>query len=77
MWSTRRGTQPGSPIYGMPILNVDEAQTVRHVAEAQHGQWFRCASTTPLFYDPKTLMYFGNTRRVSVAGLLQAVKEQG
>jgi proton-translocating NAD(P)+ transhydrogenase subunit beta len=66
--------QPGSPIYGMPILNVDEAKTVVVLKRSMASGF--AGIDNPLFYEPKTLMYFGDAHE-SVAKLLSAVKEQG
>jgi len=65
--------QPGSPIYGMPILNVDEAKTIVVLKRSMASGF--AGIDNPLFYDPKTLMYFGDAHE-SVAKLLSAVKEQ-
>ncbi len=63
--------QPGSPIYGMPILNVDHARNVvvlkRSMAPGFAG------IDNPLFTDPKTVMLFGDARE-SVEKLVGAVK---
>ncbi len=64
---------PGSPIYGMPILNVDQAQTTvvlkRSMATGFAGV------DNPLFYEPKTLMLFGDAR-ASIVALTSEVKQQ-
>ena len=67
-------TQSNSPIFGMPILNADEAKTVVVLKRSMASGF--AGIDNPLFYDPKTLMYFGDAHE-SVAKLLQAVKEQG
>ena len=63
--------QPGSPIYGMPILDVDKAHNVvvikRSLATGFAGV------DNPLFYDPKTTMLFGDAKE-SVLKLISAVK---
>jgi NAD(P) transhydrogenase subunit beta len=63
--------QPGSPIYGMPILNVDHARNVvvlkRSMAPGFAG------IDNPLFTDPKTVMLFGDAKD-SVEKLIAAVK---
>jgi len=63
--------QPGSPIYGMPILNADHARNVvvlkRSMAPGFAG------IDNPLFTDPKTVMLFGDAKS-SVEKLITAVK---
>ena len=65
--------QANSPIYGMPILNVDQAKTVvvlkRSMATGFAGV------DNPLFYKPNTLMLFGDARQ-SIDQLLAEVKRQ-
>jgi len=61
-----------SPIYGMPILDVDKAHNVvvikRSLATGFAGV------DNPLFYDPKTAMLFGDAKS-SVGDVLAEVKE--
>jgi H+-translocating NAD(P) transhydrogenase subunit beta len=51
-----------SPIYGMPILNVDHARTVMVVKRSLRPGF--AGIENELFYDPKTLMLFGDARDV-------------
>jgi NAD(P) transhydrogenase subunit beta len=64
-------SQPGSPIYGMPILNVDQAKQVvvmkRSMATGFAGV------DNPLFVEPHTVMLFGDAKE-SVLKLVTAVK---
>jgi H+-translocating NAD(P) transhydrogenase subunit beta len=66
-------SQPGSPIYGMPILNVDQAKTVvvlkRSMATGFAG------IDNPLFYEPNTLMLFGDARD-SLQKLVAEIKHE-
>ncbi|MBX5474364.1 MAG: NAD(P)(+) transhydrogenase (Re/Si-specific) subunit beta [Thermoleophilia bacterium] len=61
----------GSPIYGMPILNVDEAQTVVVLKRSMNPGF--AGIENPLFYNPKTVMLFGDAKE-SITKLIQDVK---
>jgi NAD(P) transhydrogenase subunit beta len=62
---------PSSPIYGMPILNVDHAQSIivlkRSMAAGFSGV------ENELFYHPRTTMLFGDARQ-SIEKLIAEVK---
>jgi NAD(P) transhydrogenase subunit beta len=60
-----------SPIYGMPILNVDQARNVL-VLKRGKGTGF-AGIENALFHDPKTSMLFGDAKD-SLAKLVSAVK---
>ncbi|HWK89578.1 MAG TPA: NAD(P)(+) transhydrogenase (Re/Si-specific) subunit beta [Longimicrobium sp.] len=64
-------TDQGSPIYGMPILNVDQAQSVivlkRSMAAGYSGV------ENELFYHPRTAMLFGDAK-ASITTLVSEVK---
>jgi NAD(P) transhydrogenase subunit beta len=64
-------TNQGSPIYGMPILNVDEAQTVVVLKRSMNPGF--AGVENPLFYNPKTVMLFGDAK-ASIVQLIQDVK---
>src|SRR5579884_605984 len=61
----------GSPIYGMPILNVDEAQTVVVLKRSMNPGF--AGIENPLFYNPKTVMLFGDAKE-SITKLAADVK---
>jgi H+-translocating NAD(P) transhydrogenase subunit beta len=61
----------GSPIYGMPILNVDDAQTVVVLKRSMNPGF--AGIENPLFYNPKTVMLFGDAK-ASIVQLVQDVK---
>jgi NAD(P) transhydrogenase subunit beta len=65
-------TKKDSPLYGMPILNVDYARTVMFVKRSM-GAGF-AGEANPLFFDDKTMMVFGDAKAV-VTGLVKALKE--
>ena len=61
----------GSPIYGMPILNVDQAQTVVVLKRSMNPGF--AGIENPLFYNPKTVMLFGDAKE-SIDKLIGDVK---
>ncbi len=61
----------GSPIYGMPILNVDDAQTVVVLKRSMNPGF--AGIENPLFYNPKTVMLFGDAK-ASIVQLVADVK---
>ena len=62
---------PGSPIYGMPILNVDEAHNVVFLKRSMRPGF--AGIDNELLYDPKTIMLFGDAKE-SLTKLVAAVK---
>jgi NAD(P) transhydrogenase subunit beta len=63
----------GSPIYGMPILNVDEAQSVVVLKRSMNPGF--AGIENPLFVNPKTVMLFGDAKQ-SIEQLIAGVKAQ-
>jgi NAD(P) transhydrogenase subunit beta len=61
----------GSPIYGMPILNVDDAQAVVVLKRSMNPGF--AGIENPLFYNPKTVMLFGDAK-ASIDELIADVK---
>jgi H+-translocating NAD(P) transhydrogenase subunit beta len=61
----------GSPIYGMPILNVDDAQAVVVLKRSMNPGF--AGIENPLFYNPKTVMLFGDAK-ASITQLTADVK---
>jgi NAD(P) transhydrogenase subunit beta len=62
---------PGSPIYGMPILNVDEASAVVFLKRSMRPGF--AGIDNSLLYNPKTTLLFGDAKD-SLTKLLAAVK---
>jgi len=60
-----------SPIYGMPILNVDSSQAVVVLKRSMNPGF--AGIENPLFYNPKTVMLFGDAKE-SIDKLIQDVK---
>ncbi len=64
-------TKPDSPIYGMPILNVDESQSVIILKRSMSSGF--AGIDNPLFYNPKTAMLFGDAKS-SVSDITEELK---
>ncbi len=63
--------EPGSPIYGMPILDVDKARNVVVIKRSMSPGF--AGIDNPLFYDPKTVMLFDDAK-AAMEKLIAAVK---
>lgn len=61
-----------SPLYGMPILNVDHARTVMIVKRSLASGF--AGEDNELFYDDRTMMVFGDAKKV-VTELVKTLKE--
>ncbi|HYO33396.1 MAG TPA: NAD(P)(+) transhydrogenase (Re/Si-specific) subunit beta [Nocardioidaceae bacterium] len=64
-------TTPGAPIYGMPILNVDEAKQIVFMKRSMRPGF--AGIDNELLFDPKTTLLFGDAKD-SMSKLLAAVK---
>tara|TARA_B100000287_G_scaffold434772_1_gene500324 strand:- start:2455 stop:3837 length:1383 start_codon:yes stop_codon:yes gene_type:complete len=64
--------EPGSPIYGMPIINVHNARTV-FVLKRSMSSGF-AGVQNPLFFKDNTRMLFGDAKE-SIGGLVSEFKE--
>jgi NAD(P) transhydrogenase subunit beta len=62
---------PGSPIYGMPILNVDQSKNIVFMKRSMRPGF--AGIDNELLYDPKTVMLFGDAKD-SLTKLVGAVK---
>jgi NAD(P) transhydrogenase subunit beta len=64
-------TTPSAPIYGMPILNADEAQQVVFMKRSMRPGF--AGIENELLFDPKTTLLFGDAKD-SLGKLLSSVK---
>jgi NAD(P) transhydrogenase subunit beta len=64
-------SSPGSPIYGMPIMNVDEAHNIVFLKRSMRPGF--AGIDNELLYDPKTVMLFGDAKD-SLTKLVASVK---
>jgi NAD(P) transhydrogenase subunit beta len=62
---------PGSPIYGMPILNADQAKNIIFMKRSMRPGF--AGIDNDLMFDPKTVMFFGDAKD-SLTKLVSAVK---
>jgi len=67
-------TRPDSPLYGMPILDVDKARTVVFIKRSM-GPGFSGVDNE-LFYLPKTMMVLGDAKKV-LTELLSSLRNMG
>ncbi len=65
-------TNPQSPIYGMPVLNVEEARTVFMLKRSMNPGF--AGIDNELFYKNNTLMVFGDAKK-TVEGFLASLEE--
>jgi H+-translocating NAD(P) transhydrogenase subunit beta len=63
--------EPGSPIYGMPILEVDQSGSVIVLKRSMASGF--AGIDNPLFYEPKTAMLFGDAKQ-SVSDITSEVQ---
>jgi H+-translocating NAD(P) transhydrogenase subunit beta len=64
-------TTPGAPIYGMPILNADEARQIVFMKRSMRPGF--AGIENDLLFDPKTTLLFGDAKD-SMGSLVNAVK---
>ena len=64
-------TDPASPIYGMPILNAEDAKNIVFMKRSMRPGF--AGIDNQLMFDPKTIMFFGDAKE-SLMKLVAAVK---
>jgi NAD(P) transhydrogenase subunit beta len=65
-------TDPSSPIYGMPILDVDRARTVMVIKRSLNPGF--AGIDNPLYYLPNTMMLFGDAKKMALE-LAEALRQ--
>jgi NAD(P) transhydrogenase subunit beta len=64
-------TKKESPLYGMPILNVDQSKSVMIIKRSLSVGF--AGEDNELFYDPKTMMLFADAKKM-LAEIVDALK---
>jgi NAD(P) transhydrogenase subunit beta len=64
--------EPGSPIYGMPILDVSQSKSVIVLKRSMASGF--AGIDNPLFYEPETSMLFGDAKQ-SVSEITSAIDD--
>ena len=64
-------TDPSSPIFGMPILNVDQSRSVIVLKRSMSSGY--AGIENPLFFGPTTSMLFGDAKK-SVGEVTEELK---
>jgi NAD(P) transhydrogenase subunit beta len=65
-------SDPGSPIYGMPIIDVDKAAAVVVIKRSMSPGF--AGIDNPLFYEENTAMLFADAKQ-ALEGLIAALKD--
>ena len=67
-------TNPQSELYGMPILDVDQARSIVVLKRSMRPGY--AGIENPLFFDPKTAMLFGDAK-ASIVGITDELNTLG